>query len=262
MVATMNREDASLAEKMNIDCDAIIANQAGRHGFESVTRNGRTVKMITTDTKGVGLNRNIALFAADAEIVLFADDDMVYCDGLSEGVAAAFDHWKDADVILFSVSFSKNGQVFKKRIVPQKRMRLWNSLKYGAIAVAAKRESILKNNISFSHFFGGGCIYGSGEDSMFIKHCFDKGLKVYSYDFMLGRCGKDSSTWFCGYNDKFFFDKGAALRYMFPKMKYLMMLRFALKFKESGYSYGKKLRLMADGIKKSKNLTPFEGEQK
>ena len=69
LVATMHQKDLSLVEKMNIRCDAVIANQADKN--EILTEDN--VTMITTKTRGVGLNRNIALLAADAEILLFAD---------------------------------------------------------------------------------------------------------------------------------------------------------------------------------------------
>ena len=98
LVATMGQQDLSLAEKMNIDCAAVIANQDDR---EEIQKQGR-VKMITTATRGVGLNRNIALLAADAELLLLADDDVVYYEGMAEAVEKAFAESPKADVLIFS----------------------------------------------------------------------------------------------------------------------------------------------------------------
>jgi methanogenic corrinoid protein MtbC1 len=66
LVATMHQNDVSLAEKMNIRSSAVIANQADREEIVSCETEFGNIKMITTTTRGVGLNRNIALMAADA----------------------------------------------------------------------------------------------------------------------------------------------------------------------------------------------------
>ena len=105
LVATMHQKDTSIVEKMNIGCDAVIANQADRNDILVTER----VKMITTNTRGVGLNRNIALLAADAELLLFADDDMVYYDGMAEAVEQAFRDNPQADVLIFGVDITRNG---------------------------------------------------------------------------------------------------------------------------------------------------------
>lgn len=39
---------------------------------------GNEVIMYTWNERGVGLNRNNLIMRADAEIVLFADDDVIY----------------------------------------------------------------------------------------------------------------------------------------------------------------------------------------
>lgn len=261
LVATMGRSDFSIAEKMNIPCDAILANQTDETCYSRIEKDGHNWQMISTNTRGVGTNRNLALLASDADIVLFADDDIVYYDGLQDGVLNAFDHWPDADVMLFSIEYEKEARIFRRKQVPQKRMRVFNSLKYGTCVVAAKRESLLRENITFHRCFGGGCLYGCGEDTLFLKECFDKKLKVYSYDYVLGVCNKDGSTWFEGFNEKFFYDKGAMLSIAFPKLKFLMLPLFAAKFRESNLPYWKRLQLMRWGGKNVKGLIPYSQEK-
>ena len=78
LVAAMQQKDLSLAEKMNTRCSTVIANQADRDEvLREATAYGE-VKMVTTPTRGVGLNRNIALLASDADIVLFMYRDNYY----------------------------------------------------------------------------------------------------------------------------------------------------------------------------------------
>jgi hypothetical protein len=54
-------------------------------------------------------------------------------------------------------------------------------------------------------------------------------LHIYAYDYVLGKCAKDSSSWFSGYNEKYFYDRGALVACAFPKTKHLMKWYFAWK---------------------------------
>lgn len=254
LVAAMHQQDTSLARKMNIGCDAIIANQADRN---EVVDDG-TVRMITTDTRGVGLNRNIALMAATADIVLFADDDVTYYDGLADGVLQAFRDNPGADVLIFGLDITRNGEITEKRRVQSKRMRVWNAMRFGTCRMAVKRAALVRENILFNQNFGGGCPFSSGEDSLFLKACFDKGLKVYGSGYVLGSCAKDYSTWFQGYNEKYFYDKGVLMRYLFPQIPRLMALYFAIGFKrETQLSVNKRVKLMLTGVREGKRMLPY-----
>ncbi|MBR5453818.1 MAG: glycosyltransferase [Clostridia bacterium] len=258
LVATMRQTDLSIAERMNIRCEAVIANQTDRNELtECIGEYGR-IRMVSTNTVGVGLNRNIALFASDSDIILFADDDVVYNDDMPQNVLKAFSDNPKADVIIFSMDITRGGEVTEKRHLKRGRRRLWNSLRFGTYVIAARRSSVMRNNITFNQFFGGGCIYGAGEDSLFIKACFDAGLRVYSHEYVLGRCAKDVSSWFSGHNEKFFYDKGALMGYLFPRTAALMTLYFSLRFKRStDIPPMKRVRLMNKGRRGGKNLVPF-----
>lgn len=254
LVAAMGQTDLSLAEKMNLKRPAIIGNQCGRWEYTCQA----DVQMISSATVGVGKNRNLALQLAEADIVLFADDDIVYYDADLQGVADAFRELPDADVIFFGIDMTRNGQVFDPRRCKVKRLRLWNSLRYGTCRMAARREALVKNRLCFSTLFGGGCVYCSGEDTVLIRDCFRAGLRVYSHSYVLGACAKDSSTWFTGYNDKYFYDRGAMLACAFPKAKQLMKLYFAWKLrKKAGVPMRRILKRMNEGIKGFSELKPY-----
>jgi len=259
LVAAMKQDDLSLADKMNIKCDAIIANQHDNDSvMEKTTQYGR-VKMITTPTRGVGLNRNIALMASDADIVLTADEDLIYYDDAFEGVVNAFETLPGADVILFGLDMTKNGEIFEKRRHPVKRLKLRNSMKFGGARIAIRREAVLKHKLNFSQLFGGGCIYSSGEDSLFIRDCFKAGLRVYSHSLVLGKCAKDTSSWFTGFNEKLIYDKGAWIACAFPKAKHFIKWYFVWRFsKKSGFSAAKTAKLINKGIVGFSTLTTYE----
>ncbi len=262
LVATMHQQDISIFEKMNIRCAAVIANQADREEIVNCETEFGNIKMVTTPTRGVGLNRNIALMAADADILMLSDDDVVYNDDMPENVIAAFENIPDADVIIFGMDIIKDGKVAEKRHLKRGRLRVWNAMRFGTYTVAVRRRSIVNKNITFNQCFGGGCTFSAGEDSLFLKACFDAGLKVFSYDYVLGSCCKDSSSWFVGYNEKYFYDKGVLVRNLFPKSSYLMALYFGIRFKrKTDLGVFRRLRYIYAGVRKGKKMIPYGERQ-
>lgn len=258
LVATMHQTDFSLLEKMNIHCSAVIANQADRNQFAELESNWGKVKMITTATRGVGLNRNIALLAADAEVLLLADDDVVYNDDMPEAVTNAFLDQPEADVIVFGMDIVKNGTVTERRHLKKSRLHLWSAMRFGTYTIALRRRAVLQHNLSFHQCFGGGCPFSSGEDSLFLKACFDQGLRVYTHDYVLGTCCKDTSSWFTGHNEKYFYDKGVLMRHLFPRIPYLMALYFGIRFKrQTKLSAGRRVRLMWSGVYHGANMQTY-----
>lgn len=249
LVATMQQNDLSLVEKMNLRQNVIITNQCGRWKHEKKNEDFGEIQMLSSATKGVGKNRNLALSLATADILLFADDDITYYDADLHEVITAFHELPDADVIFFGIDMTKNGEVFDKRRNKVKRLRLYNSLKYGACRMAVRRTSVEKAHLSFSTLFGGGCEYGHGEDSIFICDCLRAGLHLYSHSYVLGACSKDSSTWFSGYDEKYFMDVGALTACAFPKTKHLIKWYFVRKMKKlSGMQVTAILSRINEGI--------------
>lgn len=262
LVATMHQKDLSIAEKMNIRSGAVIANQSDCEEIINESTEFGVLKMITTSTRGVGLNRNIALMAASADIVLFADDDVVYNNDMEQAVTDAFMQTPDADVIIFGINIVKDGVVIEKRTSDVRRVHIWNSMRFGTCRIAVRRKALVENNITFHQCFGGGCAFSSGEDSLFLKKCFDCGLKVYSHNYILGSTSKDTSSWFVGYNEKYFYDKGVLIRNLFPRIAYIMALYFGVCFKrETDVGLAKRLRLMYAGVRCGKKMLPYRSDK-
>lgn len=259
LVATVGQSDLSLHKKMNLHCSALIANQCGKWQYDEEKYEYGTVRMISSDTRGVGINRNLAVELAKAEILLFADDDIVYYDNELQGVLDAFEQLPDADIIVFGIDMARDGEVFDRRRHPIKKLQIWNALKFGACRTAIRKDALKKHNIHFSQLFGGGSLYGSGEDSLFLRDCFRAGMKVYSHSYVLGVCAKDSSSWFTGFNEKYVFDKGAWIACAFPKAKHFVKLYFTWRFSEkSGFSYKKTMKYINAGMLAFEKLMPYK----
>ena len=86
--------------------------------------------------------------------------------------------------------------------------------------------------MSFSLLFGGGARYSNGEDSLFLHDCLKKGLHLYAGTDEIGEEVYRESTWFKGYNEKFFTDRGVLYHYLYGRMAKPFSLRFLYAHKE------------------------------
>ena len=107
-------------------------------------------------------------------------------------------------------------------------VHVWNAGRYPTYSFAVRREKLHASNVTFSLLFGGGAKYSNGEDSLFLKECIQYGLKVYAVPAELGAERERESTWFKGYTDKFFLDRGVLYHFLYGALAYPMAVRFIL----------------------------------
>lgn len=240
LVSTMNQTDYSLLERMNIQTDAVVVNQCDKYEVKQFDFRGHKIKWISMPERGIGLSRNTALFHSSAEIILFADDDIVYQNGYEKNVIHAFRKHKDAEVVCFNIKLvNSNKNIGGHRDnLKNKKLNAFNSMRYGATLIAARRKSLLRERISFSLLFGGGAEFNSGEDSIFIKDCLDARLKLYSDIYCLGSVDDSESSWYSGINDKFFIDRGIVYALAFPIIHEEIFLYYAYKLSKLDNKYG------------------------
>lgn len=248
LVAAVGQTDRSLPQKMNIQTDAIVANQCDENSVEQFEWNGHNVKYLNFVERGVGLNRNNALMRADADICLFADDDMVYADGYGETLERLFSENPTADVIIFNI---KEKQVSRYVIPKKMKVGYLNYLRYGTARVAVRLSSVKKNGIYFNQCFGGGTEYSHGEDNIFINSCLKKGLKVIAVpDFLAELTEERESSWNKGYDEKYIRDQGVLYRTLSRKWWRLLCLQDALRRHGSyNMSFYKAFKLMTESAR-------------
>lgn len=251
LVSTMNQDDHSILEKMKITSDAIIVNQCDINKLCEFQHKGRNIKFLSFAERGIGLSRNNALMRTTEEFCLFGDDDVVYGDDYEKIIIDAFNKNPKADIILFNLP-STNIDRPTAMIKKNGKVHLWNCMRYGAVKIAARTESIKKKNIYFSLLFGGGAKYSCGEDSLFIIDCVKSGLNVYKDTSEIGIVKQEDSTWFRGYTDKFFMDKGAFFAAVSKRWAYFLCLQFVLrkhKLFEGEKNVSEAFKLMIKGVK-------------
>lgn len=251
LASVMNQTMDNIAERMRLESDAVIINQCDRLGFEETERGGGTVRFYSFPDRGIGRSRNEAILRADGDILLFSDEDIVYEPGYAQAVLREFEGNCRADMILFNIEVAQERRTYC--ITERKRVRWYNCGRYGAVSFAVKRESLLASGVTFSLLFGGGARYSNGEDSLFLKEFMGKGYQVYTAPVTIGREVREGqSSWFAGYNEKFFFDRGVLYRYLYGRLAVPMALRFLLAHRDrlcGELSLGKAFRLMKKGIR-------------
>ena len=250
LISGMNLDTTHVAENMKLEADAIVINQTDSFGFEEYQYNNRNIRVYSFIEKGVGLSRNNALLRADGDIVLFSDEDIVYNEGYSKAVLDAFEANPDIDMIFFNFDVAEDRQTY--HIEKKGRIRSYNCGRYPTYSLAVRREVLHKKGITFSLLFGGGAKYSNGEDSLFIKQCIKSGMKALALPVTLGREVPRPSTWFNGYTDKFFYDRGVLYKALYKGLAKPLALRFLIAHRDIMLTNRKLMdayKLMTQGMK-------------
>lgn len=258
LVSTMFQKDYSLLDKLNIQSDAIIINQDDHYAYDIFNYNGYCVEWFTVNEKGLSRSRNLALSRATGDICVLVDDDEQLRSGYPDIIKNAFQLNPTADLIAFNIASIGN---ISNRYVNKKNKRLYkfNSMRYGSARLAFQREKIIKEQIIFAPLFGAGSFFSSGEDSIFLTSCFDSGLSIFASPGIIADIHDEvgTSSWFNGYNKKYFIDKGAVYAAMTRYLAIGYCLYFALRHKEKysdTVSFNQSMKWMLQGIAKYRSI--------
>ena len=245
MLSVMNLDKKKL-DKMNIKSKCTVINQCDKNSFCKY----KNFNIYSYNERGTSNSRNRGLEHICEDIILLCDDDVVYNKNYEKLVLNEFKNNRDADVIFFNVE-SPNRP--KRKLKKRKRMHIYNSLNYATYNIAFRRKSI--KNIKFNTMFGPGCKYSNGSDTMFIRDLYKNKLHVYSSPYYLGIAYNTKSTWFKGYNEKYFYNKGALFTAINPRIRHILILQYLLRHKEvlKDIKFTKAYKLMLKGSKEYLN---------
>ena len=226
LVSAVGQEVKTLAEKMQLESDAIIINQTDHFAYESFSYKGKQIQAYSLAEKGVGLSRNNALLRGTGDILLFSDEDIVYDAGYEQRILTEFEKHPEADMLLFNMRVGEERATYYTTQFHQ--VHIWNAGRYPTYSFAIRRDVLHASHITFSLLFGGGAKYSNGEDSLFLKDCLSYGMKVYAVPVEIGAETVRESTWFNGYHEKFFYDRGVLYHFLYGKLAVPMAIRFLL----------------------------------
>ncbi len=250
LLSTMHQKDASFIEKMNIKSDAIVINQTDSENYEEFKTKYGVIKIFTNTARGVAKSRNEALKNSSADISILADDDMFFIDNYTETVRTVFNEHHDADIIIFNLL--ENDNTLSRNNEHVSKIGIFNYMNYGAARITFRRNSIKNANISFKETFNGEPLPTCGEDTLFLRDALKKGLKIIAVPEVLAELKNTrDSTWFKGYTEKYFFDKGIILALAHPFLAFPFALFLVLKhneYVESGLTKLKIIKEIFSGI--------------
>lgn len=260
LVSCVDKDVAQMLEKQKLTGSAVVVNQCDKDAEEHLCLNKAEAAVYHRKERGVGRSRNLALSKADREICLFSDEDIVYTDGYEALIEAEFAAHPEADGILFQVEVTPERKTYQNDTFG--RVSLWNCGRYPAYSMAFRREKLQNTKVEFSHLFGGGAPYSNGEDSLFIRQLIKAGLRIYKSPVCIGEEIPRPSTWFTGYHEKFFFDRGVLYHFLYGAAAPLWGFRFVFtKRKEmcQQVAWTKAYKLLLSGIRRGKAEAQKEG---
>ncbi|SJZ56784.1 glycosyltransferase family A protein [Anaerorhabdus furcosa] len=230
LVSTMNKSNYELERMLhsnNISCNSLIINQCNHNILDSNNICEKKKNVISLNEFGLSLSRNIAIENSEADICLFADDDISYIDNFAQLITNEFEKYPAYDIIIFYIN--RSPRFVQKRIGRKKRINMISSLGIISSQIAFRRKSIVDANIRFDIQFGSGSNhYMCGEENIFLIDCLKKGMKILYIPLVIGTMDDSDSSWFKGFDENYFVSKGAIFHRLFPIFGFVLIGTYAL----------------------------------
>ncbi len=233
LVTTMYQTDLSKATQMNITGHVLLANQADRYDYDRQEHNGRVVEMITTPGRGLSKNRNTAIecSAEDTVYILFADDDLIFQDGYEKLVLDEFARHPEAEAIKFNLYDLSSVRTISMKPIDRFRKATRRSVtSSGVCGLVIRRDVLIKQNIRFNEYFGTGTEHYCGEDTIFLQEILNKKVRFYLSPVEIAGIDQTNSSWFQGYDEKYFKTTGMVFAAIHPRVAKLLAVRSAYRF--------------------------------
>lgn len=264
LISAVNQNIDELLSGMGLETDACVVNQcdpdiAGEASNfidrQEIASGDRrlNIRVITMYEKGVGLSRNTCIDNADeCDVILFTDEDIVYDAGYSTDIEREYESHPEADAILFNMRVCEARRTYWNE--DYKRVRFYNYGRYPAYSISIRREALERSGVRFPLEFGGGAKYINGEDSVFLHDLLKAGVRIYRSPVCLGEETERESTWFKGYDDRFFISRGALYVRLYGVWAgfraHLFLIRHKYMYEEKGYMGA--YRLMRQGMREQR----------
>ncbi|MCR5108916.1 MAG: glycosyltransferase family 2 protein [Lachnospiraceae bacterium] len=229
LLSAMHLKDETYVDSLNIVSDTVVINQCDTESFSDIERESKEgnihkVRFICSKKRGLSISRNMAVLNSNADICILCDNDVEYVRGYETVIKRAYERHPDADLIVFFIKRKERGKPLSDRDM---RMNYYTVSKIFSPEISFKRESI--RGISFNENFGAGAKYILGEENIFLYDCLKAKKKIYYVPEKIAELREEESTWFEGYNERFFISRGANFTAMSRPFAFLFILQFAIR---------------------------------
>lgn len=209
LMSCMHQQDATLVGRSGLTGDVVMVNQCDRDGSAQYDTPLGNVRMFSTTQRGLTKSRNLAIEQAKADICLVCDDDEHFVPDYDSRILKAYQDIPQADVIIFKMvdrpsSFSDKVQ----------RLRFPKTMKVSSTQISFRRQRLLDTAVRFDPLLGAGSGNGAEEELKFLLDCQKAGLRIYYCPVEIASVAQEQSTWFSGFDETFFENRGATTRYI------------------------------------------------
>lgn len=226
LLSTMN-SDEEMIRNINLSTKCTVINQCDEENEVIKYIDENCVKVISKIERGLSRSRNLAIIHSTEEVVLLADDDLRYDPKYPEIIVEAYHSNPQYDIIVFQVE-GINGK-FKDYSPKEKELGFLTSMRVSSVEISFRKDSVLNAGIKFNELLGAGAKYSMGEENCFLYDCLRAGLKIKYIPIKIADLYIGNSSWFNGFNSKYFVDRGAVFTAMSPKLSWILIVQFAIR---------------------------------
>lgn len=251
LMSCMHQTDDQLVQKSHLTGDVVVINQCNQEGCAEYKTSSGTVRMFSTCDRGLTKSRNMAIRHACADVCLICDDDEVFVSGYEAAILNAYKDNPQADIIIFKMANRPPSFVDKTM-----RLKFPQTMKVSSWQISFRRERLLEAGVWFDELLGAGTGNGAEEELKFLLDCQRAGLVIYYVPVVIASVAQEASTWFSGFNETFFENRGATTRYILgPVLATAYAVYYVLRKKplyQKNLSSGKALLATLRGIRSNK----------
>lgn len=243
-------DSKEMIKRSHITSDTVIINQCDEENYKEENICSALLRTFSVTDRGLTKSRNLAISKSQADICIICDDDEIFNDGYEKAVSSAYDALPDADIIIFDMVDRplKWGNSIK-------RLGYIDLMSVSSWQITFRREKLLASGVLFDENMGAGSGNGAEEEFRFLTQCRKAKLRIYHYPFRLASVAQTQSTWFKGFDEEFFVNRGNTTRYIMGlplSVLYAAYYAFAKRKQLSGMSMLRAFSYTVKGIKENR----------
>lgn len=262
LITTFELTQSDIVEKlakMNLQAPFIVRNQnALEDSISQIVINGFAGKIINVQNeRGASKNRNELIRIAESKYFILADDDISFKDGSLISLLEFIEQQRcDAVKYLVELPAIIGRNAPKNKPMNKKRLIYSDCTDVGPWAYCFSKDFVRNNNIFFLEDIGPGTeIIKAGEDVLFIKQAFRKGINIVPFNQTIASVAQTESTWFTGFNKNQLITEGGIYYLLYKPFHLFFYARHYMRFrKQYNLSFFCCLNYMKEGKEYAKSL--------
>lgn len=209
LMSCMNQSDDALVRRSGLTGDVVVINQCDWDGFACYPTRDGCARMFFTRQRGLTRSRNLAMEKSVADICLLCDDDETFVPDYQRRILDAYENLPQADVLILKME--NRPASFPDRTM---RLRFPLTMKVSSWQISFRRQRVMEAGVRFDELLGAGTGNGAEEELKFLTDCQRAGLRIFYAPVAIASVAQTASTWFHGFDEHFFENRGATTRYI------------------------------------------------